>query len=98
MIHKFPDNQNYSPENLEKGLNGKEVSLSDCKVKTIILDFWATWCGPGKKSLPVMQIIVNKYKNAPIVKFLFMQWILSVDLPLKASKSSGLYEYLSLPF
>ncbi len=32
--------------------NGKEKKLSDYKGKVILLNFWATWCGPCKKELP----------------------------------------------
>lgn len=53
-------------------INGKEVSLSDFKGKVVVLDFWATWCGPCKKALPAMQMLVNKYKKDPNVKFLFI--------------------------
>jgi thiol-disulfide isomerase/thioredoxin len=69
-----------APEFKVKDLNGKEVSLSDFKGKTIVLDFWATWCGPCKKSLPGMQMMVNKYKNDPNVKFLFIHtWETAAD-------------------
>lgn len=61
-----------APEFKVRDINGKEVSLSDFKGKTIVIDFWATWCGPCKKSLPAMQMMVNKYKNDPTVKFLFI--------------------------
>lgn len=53
-------------------VDGNTVSLHDLKGKTVILDFWATWCGPCKKSFPAMQLAVNKYKNDPNVKFLFI--------------------------
>ena len=53
-------------------LNGEKVKLSDFKGKTIILDFWATWCGPCLKSFPGMQKAVEKYSSDPKVKFLFV--------------------------
>jgi thiol-disulfide isomerase/thioredoxin len=80
-----------------KDLNGKEVSLSDFKGKTIILDFWATWCGPCKKSLPGMQLMVNKYKNDPNVKFLFIHTWETVPDPKSDAVNYLLTHNLDLP-
>jgi peroxiredoxin len=55
-----------------KDLNGNTVSLQDLKGKTVILDFWATWCAPCIRSFPAMKRAVNKYKDDPNVKFLFI--------------------------
>lgn len=55
-----------------KDLQGSTVALKDLKGKVVVLDFWATWCVPCKKSFPAMQMAVNKYKNDPEVKFLFI--------------------------
>ena len=55
-----------------KGMDGKTVSLSDYKGKILVLDFWATWCVPCRNSFPAMKKVVEKYKNAPSVKFLFI--------------------------
>lgn len=52
--------------------DGETVSLADMKGKVVVLDFWATWCGPCVISFPGMQTAVNKYKDDPEVEFLFI--------------------------
>lgn len=61
-------------------LTGKKISLESLKGKIVIIDFWATWCGPCKASFPGMQKAVNKFANDPNVKFLFINtWENSVE-------------------
>jgi thiol-disulfide isomerase/thioredoxin len=50
-------------------LDGKPVNMSDWKGKVVILDYWATWCGPCRKSFPSMQKLYEQYKNHPNVQF-----------------------------
>lgn len=53
-------------------LKGESVSLDKLKGKVIVVDYWATWCGPCIASFPGMQKAVDKYKSDDKVEFLFV--------------------------
>lgn len=61
-----------SPQFTLKDLSGNTVNMADLKGKTVVVDFWATWCGPCIASMPGMKKMVNKYKDDPNVKFVFI--------------------------
>jgi thiol-disulfide isomerase/thioredoxin len=46
---------------------GEQMSLDDMGGKVVLLDFWATWCGPCKESLPEIQRIAKKFADEPFV-------------------------------
>lgn len=53
-------------------MKGNKISLADLRGKTVILDFWATWCQPCVASFPGMQKAVDYFKNDPSVVFMFI--------------------------
>lgn len=77
-----------APQFSLKDVNGNSVGLSDLKGKVIVLDFWATWCGPCKASFPMMQKALDKYKADPNVRFFFIHtWEKGSADPVAAAKN-----------
>lgn len=62
-----------------KDLDGNTIDLAAMKGKVVVIDFWATWCGPCIASFPGMQKVVNKYKDSDDVKFLFISTFEKVE-------------------
>ena len=47
--------------------DGKQIKLSDFRGKIVVLDFWATWCGPCVAAMPHVQEIADHYKDQGVV-------------------------------
>lgn len=56
-----------APDFALKNLDGKVVKLSDFKNKIVIVDFWATWCGPCRKGIPDLVSIQKEYGKDVVV-------------------------------
>jgi thiol-disulfide isomerase/thioredoxin len=60
---RFVRNPDPAPDFKLTSLDGKPVMLASSKGKVILLNFWATWCGPCRAEIPDLVGLQNKYKD-----------------------------------
>lgn len=83
-----------APDFTLESSTGEKVNLKDLRGKVVLLDFWATWCGPCKMAMPGIQRLHEKFKDKPVAIFGVNCWERSRD-PMSYIKSKG-YTYPQL--
>lgn len=71
--------QRLAPAFIVTTMDGRQVSLDNLTGKVVLLDFWATWCGPCREALPQIKTLAKKFQGEPFV-------ILSVSLDTDQNK------------
>ena len=59
----IPDPPVEAPDFTLPTLRGEEIRLADFRDKVVLINFWATWCGPCRDEMPAMEQLWNRFKD-----------------------------------
>ena len=78
-----------APDFTLRDLGDQKVSLDQFKGKIVLLDFWASWCGPCQMTMPQMESLQKKYSNVLVLLAIDMQE--PIDVVREYVRSQGVH-------
>jgi peroxiredoxin len=79
------------PEFTLKDMNGATQRLADYRGKVVLINFWATWCGPCRDEMPSIQELSNRLKGRPFA-------VLAINLDEPESRIRTFLGQMSVDF
>jgi len=76
-------------------INGKKLSLEQLKGKIVVMNFWFIQCGPCRKEMPLLNALVEKYKNNS--EIVFISFAMNEADELKTFFEKNIFSYQTVP-
>ena len=80
-----------APDFVLRTLDNANLRLSEHLGEVVVLNFWATWCGPCRQEMPLLDELYNKYRRAGLV-------LLSVNLDDTADRAAEMASALKITY
>ncbi|MCO7225547.1 TlpA disulfide reductase family protein [Pleionea sp. CnH1-48] len=80
-----------APDFTLKSMDGSNVKLSELRGEVIMLNFWASWCGPCREEMPILEEFYKKYKKLGFR-------ILGINVEKDSSKAVGYLKDVPVTF
>ncbi len=74
-----------------KSRDGKNIKLSELRGQVVLVNFWASWCGPCRQEMPILEKLYKKYKSLGFV-------ILGVNVDDKPEQAESLLKLIDVSF
>ncbi|NVJ49537.1 MAG: TlpA family protein disulfide reductase [Gammaproteobacteria bacterium] len=80
-----------APDFTLKSMTGENVKLSELRGNVVMINFWASWCGPCRQEMPLLDEFYKKYKKLGFV-------LLGVNVEEDSSKAAGYLKEVPVSF
>ncbi len=80
-----------APDFTLASLSGSNLRLQEQRGNVVMLNFWATWCGPCRREMPQLNRLYGKYRDAGFV-------LLGVNVDEDRARAAGLAQKLGVQF
>ena len=83
--------QSAAPDFTLKSVSGENLKLSEFRGEVVLINFWASWCGPCRQEMPVLSALHDKYKALGFT-------VLGINVEEDSSKARRLLQDIPVSF